>query len=128
MVALALGAAGVIAALALATHHAEDASWGAATGMSEIRNLVGPFGANLSYSLFETIGYVAWTVPLGLLVLAAATFRRDRSRVGAARWTGLALLVLSLAALASLSLSGLVAPDHVPPGGFMGRLVAVIDG
>ncbi len=121
---LALLVAAVLSALALFTHDARDASWGAVgAGADEIANAVGPFGANLSYVLFEALGHVALAVPLVLVVAATLTFLRRRVRVGLPRCAGAVLLLLAAAALVHLFVPETMASAGYPAGGLLGRLL-----
>ena len=58
--------AGAVLLLSLATRHADDSSWNAATGDAP-RNLLGGFGATLSDTAFQSLGYAAWIAAAILL-------------------------------------------------------------
>ena len=121
--AIALLTLGVITSLALVTHDAADESWGTATGAGVESNAIGPFGANLAYALFESVGYVAYLVPLTLLTLAITTFLGRKLRFGPERLLGGVFFLLSAAAIAGLG--GIVpTTEGFAPGGFIGRLLA----
>jgi len=124
VLSLALGALGLLSALALGSHRPDDASFGAATGADAVANLAGPFGANLAFVLFETLGYAAWTCPVALLLGAWRIHRRRRLALGWVRGLALLFLGLSGAALLSLALSSFLPADHFPPGGIIGRVFA----
>ncbi len=63
---------GTALVLALATRHADDNSWNAATGDAP-RNMLGGFGATLSDTAFQSFGYAAWVA--AFLMLGAGVSR-----------------------------------------------------
>ena len=125
VLSLALLAGSLITGLALATYHADDASWGSATGQVEVRNAVGPFGAHLAWTLHEIGGYVSWLLPVVLAAAGVTLYRRRTLRVvGLVRAVSSAVLCLALTAVLALSLGSVMADDHFPPGGVVGKVIA----
>jgi len=110
--------------LALATYHAADPSLDTATGTAAPRNWVGLFGSYLSDLLLQTLGIVAFLLPLWL---GGVGCRWMRSRPGGSpilRGVGALLALAFLPAVLGLL------PWHwrwlhvVPVEGVVGRLMA----
>ncbi|MFO1272463.1 MAG: DNA translocase FtsK 4TM domain-containing protein [Rubrivivax sp.] len=106
---LAAGAvAWILFALAMATHHPGDAAFTTSGNGEALRNRAGVLGAWVSDLALFLFGFSAWwLVPVGLRAWLAALAHQLRHeadepvglRPRAAFWTGLALLLLSSAAL-----------------------------
>jgi len=117
----ALSGAGLM--LSLATRHADDPSWNAATADAP-RNLLGGFGAILSDVAFQSIGYAAWAAAL-ILFGAGIARAAARDPRGARQMLRLRSAV---GVLGVLCLAGLLAAIPTPPhwiqaksyGGFWG--------
>jgi len=117
-----LSGAGLL--LSLATRHADDASWNAATGDAP-RNLLGGFGATLADTTFQSIGYAAWIAAAVLLgagiARAAARDPRGGRRMLRLRAAVGAIGVLCLAGV----LAAIPTPAHWTEaksyGGFWGE-------
>ncbi len=116
--------AGAVLLLSLATRHADDSSWNAATGDAP-RNLLGGFGATLSDTAFQSLGYAAWIAAAILLGsgIARAAARDPR---GGRRMLRLRAAV---GAVGVLCLAGFLAAMQTPAhwteaksyGGFWGE-------
>ncbi|HEX8495477.1 MAG TPA: DNA translocase FtsK 4TM domain-containing protein [Pyrinomonadaceae bacterium] len=125
IIAIVLGALGLLFALCLLSYNPNDPSWNA-FGQDRVRNLVGPFGAWVAASLFQFVGLAAYLMPVLLLAAAWRRFRTRRIRAPLSRVIGLVTLLLAASAL--LSLSGMPPrfDGSVQPGGMMGTLIAQI--
>ncbi|HKP45062.1 MAG TPA: DNA translocase FtsK 4TM domain-containing protein [Pyrinomonadaceae bacterium] len=125
IIAILLLAIGVLLALCLvsAAFYPNDPSWNS-TGQGETHNWAGAIGANVAALLFQSIGIAAYLVPVLLLAAAWRRFRTRSIRAPFYRLLGLLLLVLSAAAL--LSISGLhpLFDSSVEPGGMAGALIS----
>src|ERR1041385_2434220 len=125
ILAILLFAVGLLLTLCLvsAAFYPSDPSWNSA-GQAVTRNWAGAIGANVAALLFQSIGIAAYLLPLLLLAAAWRRFRTRSIRAPFYRLLGLLLLVLSAAAL--LSISGLhpLFDLSVQPGGLVGALIA----
>jgi len=125
IVAILLFAVGLLLTLCLvsAAFYPSDPSWNSA-GQTVTRNWAGSIGANVAALLFQSIGVAAYLLPLLLLAAAWRRFRTRSMRAPFSRLLGLLLLLLSAAAL--LSISGLrpVFDSSVQPGGLAGALIS----
>jgi S-DNA-T family DNA segregation ATPase FtsK/SpoIIIE len=125
IIAILLLALSLLLALCLisAAFNPNDPSWNSA-GQSDTRNWAGSIGANAAAALFQAIGLAAYLVPILLL---AAAWRRFRTRSIHAPWSrviGLIILVVSAAALLSISGLGPLFDESVQPGGLIGTIIA----
>ena len=123
IIAIVLGALGLLFALCLLSYNPNDPSWNAA-GQEGARNLVGPFGAWVAASLFQFVGLAAYLLPLLLLAAAWRRFRTRRIRAPLSRIMGLVTLLLAASALLSLSSLRPFFDRSFQPGGLMGTLIA----
>jgi S-DNA-T family DNA segregation ATPase FtsK/SpoIIIE len=124
--AIVLMACAVLLVLSLVSHHESDpVPWPIGQYRGEpVRNIAGIVGAALSETLYQTLGWAAWSAPLLMILLGWRAFFRRPSRpfVGV---LGSALLLFSLTA--SLDL---LCGEHGPvpahrAGGFVGQFAAV---
>ncbi|HEY0407927.1 MAG TPA: DNA translocase FtsK 4TM domain-containing protein, partial [Pyrinomonadaceae bacterium] len=122
IIAIVLGALGLLFALCLLSYSPNDPSWNAA-GQDSARNLVGPFGAWVAASLFQFVGLAAYLLPLLLLAAAWRRFRTRRIRAPLSRVVGLITLLLSASALLSLSGMRPRFDSSFQPGGLIGTLI-----
>jgi S-DNA-T family DNA segregation ATPase FtsK/SpoIIIE len=123
IVAILLFAVSALLALCLVSYNPNDASWSAA-GSGGARNLIGSIGANLAAALFQTFGVAAFMLPL---LLAAAAWRRFRTRrihAPLSRVAGLLTVTLAIASLCALYITSPLADRSFNAGGFIGALVA----
>jgi S-DNA-T family DNA segregation ATPase FtsK/SpoIIIE len=125
IIAIALFALGVLTALCLisAAFNPSDESFNL-SGSGEVRNLVGWFGAYFAGVLLQAVGVAAYLLPVLLLVAAWRRFRTRRIHAPLSRILGLVLLVLSVAALLTLSGLPLLFDRSVQPGGLAGTAIA----
>jgi len=125
IIAIALGALGLLFALCLASYDGSDASWnvGGQTVASH-NNFVGAIGANVAAALYQAFGLAACLLPLLLLAAAWRRFRTRRIHAPLSRVVGLLMLVLACAALLSLSNVRPLFDKSFAPGGLVGTLVA----
>ncbi len=125
IVAILLLAVGLLLTLCLvsAAFYPSDPSWNSA-GQGVTRNWAGAIGANVAALLFQAIGIAAYLLPVLLLGAAWRRFRTRSIRAPFFRLLGLLLLLLSAAAL--LSISGLhpLFDSSVQPGGLVGTLIS----
>ncbi|MBD0325798.1 MAG: DNA translocase FtsK 4TM domain-containing protein, partial [Pyrinomonadaceae bacterium] len=122
IIAIALGALGLLFALCLLSYSPNDPSWNA-VGQERARNLVGPFGAWVAAGLFQFVGLAAYLLPLLLLAAAWRRFRTRRIRAPLSRVLGLVTLLLAASALLSLSGMRPRFDASFQPGGMMGTLI-----
>jgi len=125
IIAILLLALSLLLALCLisAAFNPNDPSWNS-VGQTDTRNWAGSIGAGAAAALFQTIGLAAYLVPVLLL---AASWRRFRTRSIHAPWSrviGLGVLVVSAAALLSISGLGPLFDASVQPGGLIGTIIA----
>jgi S-DNA-T family DNA segregation ATPase FtsK/SpoIIIE len=120
-----LGAFGIYLALTLFSHHGGDPTMNNNVQPEAIANLGGRFGAYLSDILYQSFGFAALLIPVGLLSIAWRFLRfRDvhfpRWRIGA-----YFLLLLSLDGLLALFLSRveLFGETIGEAGGLIGRIL-----
>ncbi|MFN2499874.1 MAG: DNA translocase FtsK [Pyrinomonadaceae bacterium] len=125
IVAILLFALGLLLTLCLVSgaFYPSDPSWNSA-GQAQTRNWAGSIGANVAALLFQSIGVAAYLLPFLLLAAAWRCFRARSIRAPFIRLLGLLLLLLSAAAL--LSISGLrpLFDSSVQPGGLVGTLIS----
>src|SRR6266404_4804138 len=125
ILAILLFAVGLLLTLCLvsAAFYPSDPSWNSA-GQTVTRNWAGAIGANVAALLFQSIGVAAYLLPFLLLAAAWRRFRTRSIRAPFFRLLGLLLLLLSAAAL--LSISGLrpLFDSSVQPGGLVGALIS----
>src|SRR5919206_2485718 len=123
IIAVALCALGVLLLLCLVFFNPNDNSLNS-TGASTTRNLVGPVGAYVSDALLQTFGLAAYLLPLLLFALAWRRFRTRRLQAPLLRIFGLAVILLSAAALLGLFSFPLLFDRRVRAGGALGTLIA----
>ena len=113
--------------LALFTYYAGDPGWSRTGGGAQIQNATGRVGAWIADILMYFFGYVAYLLPM-ILVVKAATMLRHRKKVGPVNWPLMALrgagfIVLLLACCTLLGMYSVVGlgPNS---GGVVGREIA----
>jgi S-DNA-T family DNA segregation ATPase FtsK/SpoIIIE len=125
IIAIALGALGLLFALCLASYDGSDASWNVGgQAVASHNNFVGAIGANVAAALYQAFGLAACLLPLLLLAAAWRRFRTRRIHAPLSRVIGLLMLVLACAALLSLSNVRPLFDKSFAPGGLVGTLIA----
>ncbi len=131
LLALVYGAGALLSALALASYNAFDPSLNSATPPGRpVNNLVGLAGAYTSDLLFQTLGLVAFLVPLGL---AALCWRKALEGPSESRWARVTgALLMAFALCTGLALTPVFGKwtwrwqGAVAPGGLLGSLLASV--
>jgi len=116
----------VYALLSLLTYNAADPGWSHSGGSQEVKNLGGSFGANFSDMLLHGFGYMAFLVPIMILVLGVR-FYRDRHNTAEPSYFKRALVVIGFfitviggCGLESLHFNHWAANMAFDAGGFLG--------
>ena len=123
IIAIALVALALLLGLCLASYTPNDPSWNAA-GEAAARNWVGAVGANVAAALFQSIGLAAYLLPFLIIAAAWRRFRARRINAPILRIAGLALLVISSAALLSLANIHPLNDSSFNAGGLAGAMAA----
>ena len=113
-------------ALSLISYSPHDASFNVAAPVplgGPARNWIGPFGAYAADLLFQFLGYAAFLLPIGMLMLALRWFRSQMVETPVAKLSGYALLAFFLPAEFVLTHLPNVR-GALPPGGLIGTLFA----
>ena len=116
----------ILTALALLSYSPHDASFNVASQAPDSRpalNWIGPTGAYAADILFQTFGYAAFLLPMGICVLGLRWFRSRPLDSAVATLVGYAMLVLSVPSLLALWRLPEVR-GSIPPGGLLGTLLA----
>lgn len=118
--------AGLLLLICLGSYHPEDPSFfHESAEETSTRNLIGPFGANLSELLFQIFGLPILVVPLVLLALAVRRLRNQQLVSVVGRGTGALLLLLPLPVLVQLVLGDVGwRGAEMHSGGALGLMVA----
>jgi S-DNA-T family DNA segregation ATPase FtsK/SpoIIIE len=92
--------------IALVSYSKSDPGWRQSHSISDIANLGGVFGAFLSDALFSLVGYMAYLIPLVLLIRFVQRIQGPRLEYGWLGWmwrfSGFLMLILSGAGLTEL--------------------------
>jgi S-DNA-T family DNA segregation ATPase FtsK/SpoIIIE len=123
ILAIALFASSLLLLLCLLSFNPNDPSWNTASNQN-LHNLVGAVGAHLSAAFLQTFGLIAYAFPPLLFFIGWRRFRTRELEALLTRTCGLALLLLSCAALLSLAATTPIFDRSVEPGGFIGRAIA----
>ncbi len=125
IVAILFLALGLLLSLCLvsAAFNPNDPSWNSA-GQTETNNWAGAIGASVAAALFQFIGLAAYLLPVLFLAAAWRRFRTRSIHAPFYRLLGLITLVLSSAALLSISQMRPIFDSSVQPGGLIGTMIA----
>jgi S-DNA-T family DNA segregation ATPase FtsK/SpoIIIE len=85
-------------------------------------NWVGPVGARLAEALARGFGFVAWALPVELVVVGRPLFRRQAAGVSGLRVAGNLVVAIVLSALVHIALPSSLAFGRLPAGGNVGLL------
>ncbi len=121
-----LVAVGLFFLLALVSYSPRDPSFNS-TGVpqAQIHNMGGVVGSHMADLSFQTLGWVAFTIPLFFFFLGVTRFFHRDWGSWALRSSGAALFVLTLCVLVQLRLKPLTfTGGSVPAGGTAGKLTA----
>ncbi len=102
VVAIIVGAVGLLALLCLVTSSADDRSLVSTGNGGPTHNWIGIVGANIAAVLFATFGWTAYLLPLLIAVIALRVVRASSLVPRASRIAGFALFAVSLAGLVAL--------------------------
>ena len=117
---------GLLLLFALFSYDRRDPSWGTASARTTVGNWIGPLGANLANTLYQSFGYIALFVPVAFFVLAYWLIRYARIRFSWFKTAGLVVILLSLAGLLSVIDSSKQTSFHW--GGLIGHLLVYGEG
>jgi S-DNA-T family DNA segregation ATPase FtsK/SpoIIIE len=123
IIALALTALALLLGLCLISYEPNDLSWNSA-GETAAHNWIGAVGANVAAALFQTIGLVAYLIPLLVMGAAWRHFRARRVRAEWSRLVGLIIVVLTSSALLALSHIRPLFDSSFAAGGLVGVVIA----
>ena len=116
----------ILLALSLLSYSPHDASFNVvsrAPSSEPAQNWIGPVGAYTADLVFQVLGYAAFLLPTGLLMLALRWFKSHPVETPVAKVAGYILLILFLPAeLVLLSLPNV--RGALPPGGLVGSVLA----
>ena len=111
--------------LTLTTYHENDKSW-MNSSSTEVQNLGGIFGSQLSETLYFLFGKAAFMIPLLLVFIAIVTYNKVKERThesGTVRYLGYIFFIASLCSLLSIhSINNLESGS----GGLIGDVTASI--
>jgi len=103
LIGLLTGVVGLLILLSLASYLPEDPSLNTAVATGTLpHNLIGPAGALVADGLFQVFGWVAYLLPLALLVVGARWLLTRPFDAPRTKMMGVAMLVVSLCALVEL--------------------------
>jgi len=114
---------GLVVLLSLASYHFQDPS-GNTVAAARPANLIGYPGAWLSDLLLQGFGIAAFLFPAFLFGLAWKWVRSEEVEAGAIKLCGMALLLLSLAAVVSFAPRLTLFASAIPLGGVLGLVLA----
>lgn len=101
VMAVLCGGSTILLLLALVSYHPHDPSFFASSS-GDVRNWVGPAGAQVAALLFETLGLAAWLSPLAGVAALLRQLRPGTTPWRRSALTGLALVAVSTAVLLAL--------------------------
>ncbi|HEX9759625.1 MAG TPA: DNA translocase FtsK [Candidatus Acidoferrales bacterium] len=117
----------LLLSLSLATYNPRDTSLNVAAppaGDQPVHNYIGPFGAYVSDALFQGLGFGAFLLPIGILLMGIRWFRSQPLETPGTKITGWVLLLLSSTALLAMLAFFPAIRGVLPPGGLLGTLLA----
>ena len=117
---LLLFAAGMVLLLSLISYSSADPSINALRSETRIRNLMGPFGANLSDLLYQLFGLTSLFLPLALFAAGWIQWRESQSQLTKGHLLGLLLMFVAMTGILTF-MGGREAPKSFYLGGILGR-------
>ncbi|MFZ4984068.1 MAG: DNA translocase FtsK 4TM domain-containing protein [Blastocatellia bacterium] len=119
---LVLFVVGAVTLVALVSYSSADSSWNNPQNDDQIRNLVGPFGANLADLLYQLFGLTALILPPVLFALGWWQWNEKRSALSRPRILGLLMMFIALTGILTI-ISGNKQPRAFHLGGAIGHLL-----
>ncbi|HXF06909.1 MAG TPA: DNA translocase FtsK [Blastocatellia bacterium] len=114
----------LVLALSLVSYDPGDPSWNTATSKTSASNWIGIIGAHLADLLLQTLGLVAFALPVILLVVGWSALRSRSLRASLLKVIGwLGLMTATSGLLTLLSVNERLWWRSVRPGGFFGLIV-----
>ena len=117
---LLLFAAGMVLLLSLISYSSADPSINALRTETRIRNLMGPFGANLSDLLYQLFGLTSLFLPLALFAAGWIQWRESQSQLTKGHLLGLLLMFVAMTGILTF-MGGRETPKSFYLGGVLGR-------
>ena len=125
LLGLLTGVAGLLILLSLASYLPQDPSLNTSVDAGAIpHNWIGPVGAYAADALFQAFGWVAFLIPLALLVLGVRWLLVRPFEAPRTKAVGAGILVISLAALLELFPYTPAVRGAVPGSGLLGYFAA----
>src|SRR5262245_43713916 len=121
IIGLILIGIGIVILLALVSYDSSDPSWNSVGGNARARNWVGPMGANVSNSLYQSLGIAALIVPLMLFIIGRWQWDDDESEVSKPKILGLFLMIVAFTGW--VTMFGPEKPGSFYWGGFVGQFL-----
>ena len=115
----------VFLSVALVSYSSSDPSFNTATTELQPHNLIGRVGSHLSDILFQSLGFIAFLLPLPFLLAGISKLRSRPIEDLFLKTTGFIALALSLCAAVSLFDLPVSSWANFSPGGLLGTLIAV---
>ncbi len=123
---LVLFGLGIVFLLALISYDPADPSWNASGPQAKTHNWIGPVGALLGDTLYQTLGYAALIFPFALFALAWWRLIDPRPIVSGLKLLGLGLLGFALTGLLALAegcAQGASFQNAFHSGGWLGHVL-----
>jgi S-DNA-T family DNA segregation ATPase FtsK/SpoIIIE len=125
LIGLLTGVTGLLILLSLASYQPEDPSLNTAVATGTLpHNWIGPAGAFVADGLFQLFGWVAYLLPLALLVVGARWLLTRPFEAPRTKMLGAGMLVVSLGALMELFPYTPALHGALRGGGLLGYLAA----
>ena len=115
----------VFLSVALVSYSSSDPSFNTATTELRPHNLIGRVGSHLSDILFQSLGYIAFLLPLPFLLAGINKLRSRPIEDLFLKTTGFIAVALSLCAAVSLVDLPVLSWANFSPGGLLGTLISV---
>jgi DNA segregation ATPase FtsK/SpoIIIE, S-DNA-T family len=94
---------GVVVLFSLFSFDASDSSFIRAGSNAQVRNWIGPVGANLASQLYSAFGWLAWLLPVVLLGIGWSLLRPPNLQMPVIKMLGWLMVLFAVAGLLALS-------------------------
>lgn len=129
---LIIAAMSIFMLIALTSHNNLDPGWSKISSRTEIINLTGSIGAWASDFALYFFGYVAFLIPIGILLMSAKVLREEqaeKAKAGFAIWAlnffGLSICILGVCAISDMHLPRSETMLPTSQGGVIGAYASV---